>query len=390
MTASIRSNIWKLYTGSFLREAIFFIPIMVPFFSGLGFSMEKIFILEAAYAAMLVLLEIPSGYFADLYGRKRSIIIGSLFEFLGITIFVFSGSFVGFLIGEIIIGIGASFCSGAEEAMVYETLLESGEEEHYKKIQGDIFFYARVASTVSNVAGAFLAAVFLRLPFYATLVPWGLWVLINFTLIEPKQYEKEFETWKHFKRICKESFVDNKKLRYFLIYAAIPPGFFLMSFWLYQNYMGFAGLPIFYFGIVIAAMNIFSGLGSKYAKELEEKLTPKVSLIIIPIAGILVWVIFASFKSLWLLPLMFITGTLWGFVAPIINDFIHRIVSSDRRATVLSIRSFLTRGIFLLLAPFLGWVADIYTIQSAFLVAAIILFVLAAISLATLRAVKIL
>jgi len=379
-----------MYAGCSLKELIFFIPIMVPFLSNLGLSMQEILMLESGFAAMLVLFEIPSGYFADLYGRKKSLIIGSLLDFLGMTIFIFSSSFEGFFIGEIILGIGSSFCSGAEEALIYETLLEVKENSRYKKIQGNMYFYARIASTFSSITGALLAAVFLRLPFYATLVPWALWVGINFTLVEPKEHKKSFEKWGHFVKICKESFVDNKKLRYFLIYSAIPPGFFMMSFWLYQRYMGFVELPIFYFGFVIAAMNIFSGLGSKYAKEIEEKLTPKISLIIIPVLSVIVWSVFAGVKSLWILPLVLVTGPLWGFVGVIINDFIHKIVSSDRRATVLSIRSFLSRGIFLVLAPFLGFVTDVYSIQMAFAAAAVTLFALTAVSFVSLKMVKIL
>lgn len=337
----------------------------------------------------LVILEIPSGYFADVYGRKTALVLGSAIEFIGILLFVLSNTFEGFLLGELVIGIGASLCSGSGEALLYDSLLELKQEKTYKKVTGNLFFYGRIAAIISNIIGAILATVFLRLPFYATLIPYGLWIVVNSTLHEPKIHKEHFEKWPHFVQILKESF-HNPKLKYFIIYAAIPPGFFLMGFWLYQRYMEFIELPILYFGLVVAGMNVVSALGSKYAKELEEWVSPKATLILIPTLPIIAWIILGNTNSLWLIPLMFVTTGLWGFSAPIFQDFIQQMTTSDRRTTVISIRSFLTRGIFFVLAPFLGWITDLYDIQTALLTAAALLFVFSGLSLIMLKRVKIL
>lgn len=389
MKKAIESNIWKLYAGQFLTELIFFIPIFVPFLGGLNFSMQQILLLEAAFALALTILEIPSGYFADIYGRKTAITLGSFIQVIGILIFVLATTFGGFLLGELIIGIGGSLVSGAGEALLYDSLIELKREKEYKKITGNLFFYGRMAALISSAIGALLATVFLRLPFYATLLPYTLWMLINFTLHEPKSHKKPFEKWAHFIRILKESF-HNQKLKYFILYAAIPPAFFLMSFFLYQRYMEFIDLPLFYFGFVVAGMNIFSGLCSKYAEKIETLASPKGSLVLIPALAIGAWLILGNTKNLWLIPLLFITSGMWGFSAPIFQDFIQKITTSDRRATVISIQSFLVRGIFLILAPFLGWITDFYNIQIAFLIAAALLFILSGMSLVLLKKIKIL
>jgi len=389
MKKAIQSNIWKLYTGQFLTELIFFIPIFVPFLGGLGFSMQQILLLEATFALALTILEIPSGYFADVYGRKTALILGSFIQVIGISIFVFSSTFEGFLLGELIVGIGGSLVSGSDEALLYDSLIELKKENAYKKISGNMFFYGRMAAVTSSVVGALLATVFLRLPFYATLLPFLLWFGINCTLHEPQSHKKPFEKWGHFIRILRESF-HNHKLKYFILYAAIPPAFFLMSFWLYQSYMEFIGLPLFYFGFVVASMNIFSGMGSKYAEKIESWISPKGSLILVPALAISIWVILGNMQSFWLIPLLCITSGLWGFTSPIFQDFIQKMTTSDRRATVISIRNFLIRGIFLILAPFLGWITDLYNVQTALLMAAALLFFLSGLSIIMLKKVKIL
>lgn len=389
MKNPLQSNIWKLYIGQFLTELIFFIPIFVPFLGGLGFSMQQILLLEAAFALALTILEIPSGYFADIYGRKTAITLGSFIQVSGMLIFVLATTFGGFLLGELIIGIGGSLVSGAGEALLYDSLIELKREKDYKKITGNLFFCGRMAAVTSSAIGALLATIFLRLPFYATLLPYTIWMLVNFTLHEPRSHKKPFEKWAHFIRILRESF-HNQKLKYFILYAAIPPAFFLMSFFLYQRYLEFIGLPLFYFGFVVAGMNIISGMGSKYAEKIEAWISPKGSLLLIPALAIGAWLILGSAKSLWFIPLLFLTSGIWGFTSPIFQDFIQKITTSDRRATVLSIQSFLTRGIFLILAPFLGWITDLYDVQTALLMAAALLFILSGLSLIMLKRIKIL
>ena len=373
---------------NFLRELMFFIPILVPFWSK-WLSMQQIFMLEAAFSAMMLIFEIPSGYFADIFGRKKSLIAGSFFGALGIAAFAFSSDFTGFFVGEILTGIGISFVSGAEEAITYETLLQSHQEGRYKKVQGKIFLYGRLASIISNISGGLLAIIIIRLPFYASLLPFLLAFILSLTLQEPQRHTEKFATWPHFKKILKET-VANKELISFLAFAAIPPGFFLMSFWLYQKYMLSVELPIAYFGFVIALMSITSGIGSKYAQEIETYLTPKISLVIVPSLAVIVWLILAYVKSIWALILLPVTGFLWGFFMPVFQDYIQKMVSSDRRATIFSVRSFGTRCIFLVLGPFLGYIVDLWDIQTAFFSIAIILAALSGISFVSLRKVGIL
>lgn len=385
---TIQANIWKLCASQFLRELMFFIPILVPFWSK-WFSMQQIFMLEAAYSAMLIVFEIPSGYFADIFGRKKSLIIGSFLGVIGMTIFIFSSTFIGFLIGEIILGIGGSFVSGAEEAIVYETLLQEKQQQRYKKAQGNILLAGRAGSIISNISGPFLAIIFLRLPFYATFLPFFLCFLLSFTLQEPVQHTKKFTAWRHFKTIFKDV-VHDKKLFFFIIFASIPPGFFFISFWLYQKYMQFIDLPLVYFGIVIAAMSVLSGIGSKYAQEIETYLTPKLSLVIVPLLAVLTWLSLAYLKGFWALPLLMLTPFLWGFFIPVFQDYIQKMASSDRRATLLSLRSLGTRSIFLILGPFLGYITDAYSIQTAFFATAMLFMFLGGISLLGLRRVGVL
>lgn len=63
------------------------------------------------------------------------------------------------------------------------------------------------------------------------------------------------------------------------------------------------------------------------------------------------------------------------------NDYVNTLVSSDIRATVLSIQALMFRFVFVIIGPFIGWVSDIYTLQTALFSAGIIFSVLFSIPL---------
>jgi MFS family permease len=71
----VSTNIWKLNFVAAFTDMMFFIPVLIPFLGSLGLSMQEILIVEAVFSVTMVLLEVPSGYFADVFGRKLSLCV---------------------------------------------------------------------------------------------------------------------------------------------------------------------------------------------------------------------------------------------------------------------------------------------------------------------------
>lgn len=384
----IANNIWKLHLNTFLSEMMFFIPILVPFLKDFGFSMEQILVAESLYAMTLVILEVPSGYFADRMGRKKSIVTGAVLNVLGFYLYASFQTFWQFALANIVIGVGYAFISGADSALLYESLEQIKKLEIYKKVQGANFSWGRIASVTSTLLGGWLVTVEPRLPFYLT-VPFFVLLLLNsLTLHETKVHHEIHEGWPHFKKIVKDSFYENKTLRNFLFFTGLT-GFFTLGFFLNQEYMNFIQLPLVYFGAVIAAMNIASGLAAKYAAKIESIIGQKASLLVIPILPALSWILMGVFETLWIIPILIISSLLWGYSTPIFSEFLNKITTQDRRATVTSISNLLKRLFFSLFSPAIGYVSDVFTIQEALLLSAFILTLGGLISFASLKKVKI-
>ncbi len=382
-----KSNIKKLYLGSFLTEFFLFAPIMIPFFTSLNFNMREIFFIESVFFATIVIFEIPSGYFADKYGRRQSLIVGSIFHLAGAIIWAFSYSFTSFFIGNFIWGLGLAFTSGANTALLYESLLRLGKEKEYKKIQGNIFFVAEMSLFISAFIGGFMTLISLRAPVYATIIPFIIWFFISLALAETR-HVKEHEKLTRFIEILKTSFWHNPKVRNIGIFSGIF-GFFSIGYFLSQNYLEFIKVPLIYFGLIISSFSLLSGIGAKYAYIIEEKIGFKKILIGMFLIPAIAWISMFKITSLWgLIPLL-LAGALGGVAYPIFQDFVNVRVATDRRATVLSILSFIEKSVFVVISPFIGWVVDIYSIQMAFLASGIIVLVFGSLSFGLLKKAKV-
>ncbi len=68
-------------------------PIITIFYRENGLSMQEIFIIQSSFAIAVVLFEIPTWYFSDVMGRRKSLILGMFFGTLGLGLYSISSGF---------------------------------------------------------------------------------------------------------------------------------------------------------------------------------------------------------------------------------------------------------------------------------------------------------
>lgn len=382
-------NIWKLTVFAVCSEMIFAAAIIVPFLGSFGLSMQQILITQAFFAGIITILEVPSGYFADVYGRRLSLLIGVCAWIAGAGFSLFSSDFYLFVVGALLWGMGSSFTSGANEALLYESLQEEGRTNEYKRIQGNFFFYCRLGAIAAGIIGGVLATYSLRGPFWATLVPFFVCLGVALSLKESAHTKHVHEKWKHIQTILRESLCHSALIRALIFFGGIS-GFFIIEFWLKQKYMEDIGIPLALFGVFFAGMNLASGLGGKYTEWVEKRVGLTRCIYAIVIIPPLVMVGLGVMPFLWgAIPLLFLSSFFWTFTTVILQDALQHTIASDRRATILSIVNLLGRALFLVLAPLLGWVTDVYSIHSALIVCGLVMAFYGMLSILGLRSVKI-
>ncbi len=377
MQEKLKSNIWKFYLFQAFSALAFFVPIIVLFWQENGLNLTQIMILQSLFSLTVVLLEVPSGYFADVFGRKESLIFASSFLTIGIFTYSLGYNFYQFLIAEIFWAFGVSFVSGTDSAFIYDTLKDLKQEKLYKKTMGNAVFCSLIATSIASVIGGFIGKINFRWTFYAMLPFMILLIPLSISLKEPKRHKHIFERGYLFEllKVLKNSLIKNEKIRWLIIYSAIIAGFNGAVLWLYQPYFKLTGLDIFYFGFVFAAFNLVAALSSKYAHQIEEKLGQKHSLILLIILVGGSYLLMSNFIYLFSFSFAFIQQFVRGFSKPVITDYINKLVSSDIRATVLSAQNLVGRLFYAAIIPIIGWIADVYTLVQALFVLGITTFV---------------
>ncbi len=367
----LRQNLWKFYIYKILGSMFFFVPIMVLFWQDNGLSLTEVMLLQSIFAICTVILEIPSGYFADLFGRKKTLLVASITGLLAMFVYSIGSSFLHFVIAEVFFALNVSFTSGTTSAFVYDTLQDLGEEKNYKKIWGNALFYGLIALALSNVAGGFIGVINFRYTFYASLPFFLVMVPLVLTMQEPTRHKviiKEGYATELFLSI-KNIILKNKKLRWIIVYSGVIYAFNQSALWLYQPYFKLTGLKIVYFGIVFALFQLVAAFSSKYAYILEKKLGSKFSLVLLTFLVSASFLLMSNFVFLFSFSFCFIQQFVRGFKSIIISDYINQIAPANMRATTLSAESFVGRLVYAAIVPLFGWVADIYTLrQSLFLI----------------------
>ncbi len=363
----LRSNIWKIYLFEVLAGMFFSVPIMVLFWQDNGLSLTEVMILQSIFAILAVILEVPTGYFADVYGRKKALIIAAITGAIAISAYSLGHNFLQFLIAEIFFALSVSFTSGTVSAIVYDTLQEIGEEKNYKKVWGNVLFYGMIALALSNILGGFIAKIDLRYALYASIPFFVLMIPLAFVLQEPQRHKLIFEKGylKELLKIIKVALIQNKKLRWIIIYSGVIYAFNQSALWLYQPYFKLSGLDIAYFGIVFASFQVVAAFSSKYAHKLEEKLGQKYSLVMLIFLVAGSYFLMSNFVFLFSFSFCFIQQFVRGFKNAVVTDYINQLTESNMRATVLSAESFVGRLLYAAIIPIFGWIADVYTLGQA-------------------------
>ncbi|MCP3682467.1 MAG: MFS transporter [bacterium] len=375
----LKANIWKFYLMSALMSMWFFMPVYVLFLVDNGLSMFQIMLLESLYGIGIVALEIPTGYFADVHGRKKSLVIAGAALFAAPLFFSLGSTFFVFFIAGLFWSVGASFLSGADSALIYDTLLNLKRQKDYKKVMGNTFFIATIAVSFALIVGGLIASVDgvnLRLPFYVTLPFAALMPIVALSFKEPER-EKPIIEKGHVHRLFEILKFSLKKheIRWLMLYPALVLVFCSIAYMFSQPYLVNIGFDIKLVGLILAALSLAAGFSAKYAHTIEQKIGKKnsiVSLAVVTSISLFMLGVYPSFASV----LFFILiGLITGYSFPLISDYINKLVSSDKRATVASIASMIRRLVYAVMTPFVGYFADLYSIEYAFILSGIIVAV---------------
>lgn len=373
LTKKLESNIPKMYCLTFIRWFLLIIPVLVLFYRNeIGMTQGQVIIVQVYFTTIVLLTEIPSGYFADKFGYKTSIVISHILYFLAILTYCFAQEFWHILAVETLLGLGLVFKSGADSALMYDTHVDLQKTDQYHKVEGKNQAAFSIAEGLASIIGGLIATYLtLRAPLYFQAIVAFIGIPIALTLTEPKRHVFEDPTanWQNIKSAAKFALVQNANLRWVILIKMVLDfgGFFMI--WFIQPYWEMAGVPLSLFGILWALLQFNIAFWAILSHKLKEENLAKVLLASIAIQCIAYIFLSLSISIIGIL-MIFTFGAIRGLIKPIYINYINHRTMSHMRATVLSVESMVSSLGFATLAPFIGYSADLYSMQTAFLISA--------------------
>jgi MFS family permease len=113
-------------------------------------------VILAAGDLALMALEVPTGWFADKFGHRKSLIAGSAVQVFGMLLCWLGQGVPGVLTASLLVALGDALRSGADQALLYRTCLTLDRERDFQRIQGQTYAWQAVALLLQVLAGGFI------------------------------------------------------------------------------------------------------------------------------------------------------------------------------------------------------------------------------------------
>ena len=352
-------NLYYLFRA--LSSAFFFKVFLVFFYLDQNLNFAEIGILQSIFAVTVILFEIPTGFWADRFGRKNTMGHGALIMAIASLSFYFFSGFMWFAILEFLLALGLTFTSGADSAFLYELIKKSGKEKLYAKLEGKAGFAKHTGIALSSLTGGFIASYNLRLLFPAT--AFMLFFAYLITLKIPSSSSSSGRRKSHSVALHIQNGLSlikkQKSLWWTIFYSSVL--FFLIrsSDTLLQPVMKANGFDYKIIGFFASVGSIIAAISSRFTFFMMKKWTESVLIWGFLLMLTLSYILFAKSSGILLIPLVLLNLGVQGIYSPFTKTLLNRSISySPMRATLLSLESSVKRFVVALLMPLMGVFID--------------------------------
>lgn len=345
-------NIKLYYWFRLLCEPLFWGPILITYIQKVGgMSLADVYFLEAVCILGMVFLQVPLGALADLLGRKKLLIIGMMFVFGETIIFALANNAAMIWLANILWSIGFSCISGADAALLYDTLKLLGREDEYKVIEGRAWSYRFLAAALTSITVGYLAAINLRLPLMLDVLVIAANLIICCFFVELPKTPGPKSSYIKLLKSGGAFTVKHKEVLWAIIFAVFIGVIAKIWFFTYNPYFEQVNLPLVYFGYIFCLLNLIAGLSSYFAALAIKKIGDPASVLLIILLNSLPILAMGYFLAPAAAFLVLLENIVRGYLNPFMGQLLQKYLVSKTRATVTSIQSAFTglAGFFALL-----------------------------------------
>ena len=405
---NIKKQTFLLYLYDLLISFRLIDTVWVLFLLDRGYTLAQVGIAEGVFHITSMLFEIPSGMFADLFGRKKTLLLSGTAGILSSFFMALDGWSGWIYFGMICSALAFNLASGTQEAIVYDSLLEGKCEDRYKKVWANMSVIGRVAQAAACAASPIAIAMGYRYTYLVMGILGCGTVLSAAGMKEPvlnpekcpeslKSRETEGEaiektTGKVAGKISRADHRDIrvndlwdiiKKVRQHIIDTAIfirehprtmcklladaavaCPCYLLMMY--LQNHLVECGWPKAWIGMPILLIPLAGAIGAWIAAKNKSSLFR--AMLVCGIAGGIGTCLAGSKILLVTLSGACIARMCEGFSEIIVSENTNREFTSEQRATLVSIDSMFYSVLMVVASPLTGVIGNQYSTSAVFFV----------------------
>jgi len=359
-------NLKLLYGFSFFDPFMIVIAVWVPYLTTQGITMRQFMELQAVFAVVILCGEVPSGLLSDLWGRKKTLLLGSALKAVSFSLLPLWSTYEGFLFYHLTMGIALSMISGGDVALLYDShLAAGGETSRGTALLGNMKLAAQTGAAASGLlGGAVVSLSYGHLLWTNAILSWIPVLLVLGVAEPPAIVPKTKKRYEGFKEVLSTTLVGDAVTRLVFLNLVVVGAGGLVMIWTRQKYWQDIGVPLAYFGLLDASYQLLTGFAGRSTGALSARYGPRPLLAAVGVFPIIAYFGMAAFFG-W-------PGIVFGLLIQIsrgVGDvlFLNALnekISSTFRATVISMAQLGTRASFALLGPLVGYGIDVWGLPS--------------------------
>ena len=323
-------NVYLMYIIVFLQGFVFYGPIATLYRQNRNLSLSNMFLIESISWILMIIFEIPWGWFADKFGYKKTLVISNFIFFLSKIVFYKANSFEMFFLERVLLAISLAGISGCDIALIYSSVKKNESEKIFGRYNAfstggyliaSIMFSTLVKQSMDNTA-------------FWTIIPYAGAVILTLFIKEVKVQQVERPK---FKQSLLQALKNKSIIILAISFALINEVVQVVGVFLNQSQYVRCGINIKYFGILAVVMQIVR-LSSIKSYKLSNKLgaNKSIRMLYIIIIISITTLIFTNNAGLTIISIILICGSA-SIISPIVLDIENKNISTAGRVTLLSV-----------------------------------------------------
>lgn len=327
-----KHNVYVMYAIVFLQGFVFYGPVATIYRQARGLLMSEIFLIESIALVLILIFEVPWGWFADRYGYKRTLVIVNLLYFVSKIIFYQAQGFGGFLLERLILAMVIAGLSGCDTALICASI----PPDRVQRVFGRYSAMGTLGFLLASASSSWIVKVSLDATAWLTIFPYGGAAILTFFL---KEVHVEREKQVSIRENAILAFKDRQILFLVVAMALMVEVFQAVTVFLNQLQYQRAGIPVYAYGWILSGIQLVRFFSTK-AESVTKRLGNRKTLLLL--CGLVTFSCFSlivtknAIASVLCILLISVSLAVMG---PVETDLKTRRLPAANRATILSIYS---------------------------------------------------